>query len=285
MTDLRNIIKALSQNQKFHISIAPTSDIFGRGLTRIEFFYQIHGHEFCDCAKSTDRGLKLCFACKKLSLKKVMETKKPQLGICPYGIYDVIYPIVIDDMVKGVIYISNFFKDDEETKKHIERACRLTGVDKEELFSLLSTCDRRKDFTEIFTLAEIINDYALALSLQDSSKSSDMHWLVSSIKEHIDLHYHLPLSLNRLAESSFFNAKYIGSLFKNQVGQSFHSYLNAIRLRHAEEQLLHTKDTVLEIALNCGYENVTYFNRIFMQKHGMTPTQFRKKHKNEPEEN
>ncbi|MFC0186535.1 helix-turn-helix transcriptional regulator [Pseudarcicella hirudinis] len=51
--------------------------------------------------------------------------------------------------------------------------------------------------------------------------------------------------------------------------------LNDIRLGHASRLLIDTTLTIAEISFKCGYNNLSYFNRIFKKKHGCTPKEFR----------
>ena len=72
-----------------------------------------------------------------------------------------------------------------------------------------------------------------------------------------------------------YNEKYLGMLFKKQVGRSFHDYLNRRRLYRARMLLEQTTDSVLTIATRVGFNNVTYFNRLFKEYYGMSPSQLR----------
>lgn len=56
---------------------------------------------------------------------------------------------------------------------------------------------------------------------------------------------------------------------------SFHKYLNRIRCENAKHRLKNESRTVTEIALECGYSDVTYFNRVFKQLYGLTPEKYR----------
>jgi len=64
-------------------------------------------------------------------------------------------------------------------------------------------------------------------------------------------------------------------LFRELTGMSFTAYLINYRLELAAKQLCETTLNVLEIALNCGFHNPSYFTRSFLKKYGMTPTKFR----------
>ncbi|MFD2571473.1 AraC family transcriptional regulator [Spirosoma soli] len=62
---------------------------------------------------------------------------------------------------------------------------------------------------------------------------------------------------------------------KKRTGKTFIDSLNDIRLGHASRLLIDTTCTVAEISYKCGFNNLSYFNRIFRRKNGCTPREFR----------
>jgi AraC-like DNA-binding protein len=64
--------------------------------------------------------------------------------------------------------------------------------------------------------------------------------------------------------------------FKNTMGTSFIDYLKDYRLAMAARLLQASDASILEIAEDVGFESLSYFNRAFKKRYGMTPTQFRK---------
>ena len=60
------------------------------------------------------------------------------------------------------------------------------------------------------------------------------------------------------------------------MGVSFTQYLNDYRLQIAAQLLKETEDNILEIASATGFENLSYINRSFKKKYGLTPGQYRK---------
>ena len=71
------------------------------------------------------------------------------------------------------------------------------------------------------------------------------------------------------------------SFFKENVGMTCIQYINHYRIQKAAHKLEVSDMLVTDIAFECGFNNVSYFNLQFKQEFGMTPLQFRKKHNKE----
>ena len=61
------------------------------------------------------------------------------------------------------------------------------------------------------------------------------------------------------------------------MGVGFIAYLNDFRLEIAAQMLLAADTNIMDIASACGFDNLSYFNRSFKKKYGVTPGRFRKK--------
>ncbi len=64
--------------------------------------------------------------------------------------------------------------------------------------------------------------------------------------------------------------------FKNTMGTSFIDYLNEYRLSMASRLLLSSDVSILDIANEAGFDNLSYFNRLFKKRFGITPSNYRK---------
>ena len=94
---------------------------------------------------------------------------------------------------------------------------------------------------------------------------------------YIEEHYKEKVSLEELAGAAQCNAQYLCHVFKEIAGVPPVRYLIDYRVERAKELLQKSTQTVLEISLNCGFENVSYFIRQFKRGTGMTPREYRGK--------
>ena len=276
MQNLQTLISQIEKGREIHISILDLNGILDTPLTKISFKNVIHSKAFCDMAKSTPKGYGRCIECKNKANKKAKTEKAPFCGHCSYGLYELAYPVIQSGNVVAIIYVGNAVIDEQISKSIIERASKKTGVDKNLLFSELNNAEKIESEKELYEIAEIVSDYMKMLCDIAPKNKNNIHWLVSLIKEHIDENYSEDLSLKEIANTYQKNEKYLGRLFKEQMGISFSSYYNSVRLKKAEGLLQNSSLKVLDIALECGFNNVSYFNRLFYKKHSILPKEYRK---------
>lgn len=96
---------------------------------------------------------------------------------------------------------------------------------------------------------------------------------VERIIRYVNRNFSEPLSLKTLSCQFDLSAPYLGRLFHKEVGKSFTTYLNELRLRKAEELLRYTALKTSEIAKRTGYANVNYFYTLFKQYKGYYPSE------------
>jgi AraC-like DNA-binding protein len=90
-------------------------------------------------------------------------------------------------------------------------------------------------------------------------------------------HLFQPLSLEELAKLSGRSLASFKRDFQQQYQSAPKKWINDQRLEHAKMQLQHSNKQVSEVAMECGFENIPHFIRIFKQKYGTTPNSIRAK--------
>lgn len=99
------------------------------------------------------------------------------------------------------------------------------------------------------------------------------------IVSYIEENYMKKVTLEDLAEVAHCNPQYLCHFLKEIAGVPPVQYLIGYRVEKAREFLDNSTKTVLEVSLDCGFENVSYFIRQFKKVVGMTPREYRKQNK------
>ena len=159
----------------------------------------------------------------------------------------------------------------------MSRALMENGSDQVEVYRMtdhaLHKIIDEKDLTGLsYTLLEALDLFiSLAFSEQKVPDSPSMQRAVNYINEH----YFEPLSLNIAADHAGLNTTYFSAAFKRQMGVSFSDYLTSQRIKHAKVLLKNSNMSLIDVSLAVGFENQSYFSKVFKSRVGMTPRQYR----------
>jgi len=122
--------------------------------------------------------------------------------------------------------------------------------------------------------------YKYNLVTKNSSKkeiSTETEEKIKNILNYIHTHYFENISIEDLSQISSFSEYHFMKFFKNTMGTSFIDYLNDYRLTMVSRLLVSSESSILDIAAESGFDNLSYFNRMFKKRFGMTPREYRKK--------
>ena len=91
------------------------------------------------------------------------------------------------------------------------------------------------------------------------------------MKAYIESHLSDELDRDTLAAMVYLNADYLSHLFKKDTGSSLINYIIDRRIAHSKELLAKGEMSIRDIAITCGFQNISYFSRQFKKSTGMTP--------------
>lgn len=115
-----------------------------------------------------------------------------------------------------------------------------------------------------------------ASALMTKEKKSKKENLIEEILEEIHEKWNQNIDLQELAAKRNVSYIWFRKNFKELTGTSPNQYQLMLKIRKAEQQILHSSLTLSEIAYNSGFESESYFSRIFKQKMGYKPSELRK---------
>jgi YesN/AraC family two-component response regulator len=95
------------------------------------------------------------------------------------------------------------------------------------------------------------------------------------VERHIQENYSRKISLKEIADVSGLSAPYFSTIFKEEMGENFSSYLNQLRVEKASRLLRETNQSLSEIAGSCGFEDQSWFSKIFKTYTGLSPGKYR----------
>ena len=127
----------------------------------------------------------------------------------------------------------------------------------------------------LYELAEEGNYRRLSSSSFASLKPTVDSRRVQKVQDYINLRYKEDIRLSDLAALVGMTRTAFSRFFKLRTGRSISGYVIDIRLGHATRQLVDSTTSVAEICYECGFNNVSNFNRIFKKKKGASPKMFR----------
>ncbi|WP_205500096.1 helix-turn-helix domain-containing protein [Rufibacter psychrotolerans] len=104
------------------------------------------------------------------------------------------------------------------------------------------------------------------------------HQRVEKVLQYLQAYYQEDVRLAQVAELVDMPEVSFCRFLKQRTGKTFVENLHAIRLGHAARLLVHTTRPIAEIASACGFNQPSYFNRIFRRIHACTPQEFRQRY-------
>jgi len=106
--------------------------------------------------------------------------------------------------------------------------------------------------------------------------SMEEETLLKNVKKYINDHLEENVSVEEIAGIFHVSYYYLCHLFKKLAKKTVHQYRTEKRLEKAIRMLSETSDRISDIAMSCGFDNISYFSEIFVKYAGMTPSAFRK---------
>lgn len=137
-------------------------------------------------------------------------------------------------------------------------------------------------FDSVLELMSILHDLSVSRNmrlLSDASFSNAQQSYssrrVEKVMEYLNNNFDKPVLLADAAKLANMTEVSFSRFFKTHTGISFIDSLLEIRLGHASRLLIDTNQPVSEVAYNCGFNNISNFNRLFKKKKGCTPKEFK----------
>ena len=139
-----------------------------------------------------------------------------------------------------------------------------------------------QDFDSILSFLSILFDLSISRNQRilvtpsyvghfNTSKSRR----IEKVNDYIQLNIHQNIKIKEVADLVNMSETAFSHFFKKCTQRSFSDYITDMRAGYAARQLMETEKNISEICYDCGFNNISNFNRIFKKKLGVTPSDFR----------
>lgn len=133
-------------------------------------------------------------------------------------------------------------------------------------------------YSELLCLAlyeYLVHHYSDGSSMQPPPPGALPARRLHRVLEYIAANLSRPVSLTEIATIADMSAYHFARLFKVSIGLSPHQYVLNQRIESAKQLLLSGEDSVIDVALACGFNDPSSFSKTFRKATGVTPTQYR----------
>ena len=115
------------------------------------------------------------------------------------------------------------------------------------------------------------------IGVQSSDSTLPHSRRINKIVQFVEKNYHHKISLEDVGELVGMSASSVSRFFKQRTRHNFWDYLNGFRIDRAAQMMIETEHTISEISYACGFNNISNFNRVFRERIGTTPSDYRNK--------
>ncbi len=224
--------------------------------------FNYHTNAYCANVKKNLKSINKVNKCilEQRECYKKFKNNESFFNVCHAGVCDYITPILINDEVVGFVSVSGYRKEQPENVLNYElwkKILKPLPLFKEELCRAV-----------IPPLCIMLGQL---LSLCMANPQTESNAILQYLNE-----YHTNTTLDDLCVHFRRSKSYISHNFKKTHNITFSQYCNNLKLEDAKELLLNSELSVTEVALESGFNDVSYFISLFKSKFGASPKQYKK---------
>lgn len=268
-----------------------TVDYKGRPLTN-----HSECSPFCSQIRQLPDYAKLCEKCDSHGGLEAARSKEPFIYRCHANVIDLAVPIIVNDMYLGAIMAGQVRLEVNESTPPIETIYRLSEIEAlfEESPSFRNAYEKLPvmSYSKIEAAANILqtickymvqnpgerilSELTLTTEPVATSHIQGSADLLQPAIDYMHTHFAEKITLRHLAQICNVSDSYFSRLFSKNFGVSITKHIETIRIKQAKQMLVNPEMTVNYISQACGYDDTSYFIKLFKKAVGITPQEYRK---------
>lgn len=236
----------------------------------------------CHIIHSSPEGTARCEACNREHFAEAVRTRQPCRYLCHAGLVDIAIPIFVDGLHVATISCGQLLPSShgERGFRGILRRLRgLTISEKalREVYNRAPYLETEKIDAAIKLLTFFVEYLGrMGLTLRAMADRLERAEIVFA-RQYLEDHFRDRVMVGEVAKKTGLSQSHFATIFRQTTGQTLVEYLQRRRVEEAKALLINTRKIITEICFQCGFTNLTHFNRVFRHWTGSSPRQYRQK--------
>lgn len=169
------------------------------------------------------------------------------------------------------------FKNIVERIMKIETAVELTGETRNRIIGIMKSMRQTTDDTRTIACLEIIRTIGHSPNLLCGAlpKAQIADKIFDTVRLYIECNYNNNACIGMAARKTGMSKTALCSMLRRKHNTTFTEMVNNERVRHAIEMLRYTSANIEQIAYDCGFSSLSYFDKVFKHHTGLSPRAYR----------
>lgn len=146
------------------------------------------------------------------------------------------------------------------------------------LENIIEAADKTIELLDVEQIKELLEEAISGILSQRIEENADsMKNTVLQIVDYVKGHYFENITLSGLASRFNVEKSYLSRMFRKETGENLMYFLSEVRMENAKKYMKQNEISLTEIAFMVGYDDYTYFNKVFRKMEGISPREYRNK--------
>lgn len=232
--------------------------------------------EFCKLMKGCKNTRRKCNYTDRKFFEKCAKENEPMVYKCHSGLVEAVIPIHENNVISGYLMFGQIAekKDLPSLLFKVPEMVTKYGFQSETLETAISNivCKTPEQINAAAKIMEACTNYVMYKELVTHENDR----IFENAKKYIDEHLGEPFDINALCEAVETGRTKLYGIFRKEAKMGISEYLKRRRLHYAKKLLKTTDLKVFEISEKVGFNDYTYFNRVYKERYGISPNKYRK---------
>ena len=234
--------------------------------------YPKEKREFCRMVHKNPKEYERCATCDKAACKKALADKSTHIYTCRYGFTEAVSPLYNFGTLTGFLMMGQVYEVDKDGH-HVHKEVRNVESLGEKMIALskqtpLVDTDMVSSYVKIMTIC------AQYLTLSNAI-STPKPTVAEMAKRYIGENINKKFGIADVCAHLGCSKSTLLTTFKKRYGTTVNAYVTELRLEKAKHLLTKGEKTINEIAQDTGFSDQSYFSKVFSQKFGIPPSEYR----------